>query len=95
MSCRPPVSVEVVSVAVGTPATRASALVPRVMAPLSSKKVTFPVAVEGDTVAVKVTESPYVDAFSLDPRSVVVFPGLTTWLRADAVVLPASSVSPP
>ncbi len=45
-------------------------LEPMVAAP--SLNVTVPVAVEGVTVAVKVTEFPYVDGFKLDDTPVVV-----------------------
>jgi len=44
--------------------------VPRVVVPFL--KVTVPVAVDGDTVAVNVTEEPYVDGFSEDASVVVV-----------------------
>jgi hypothetical protein len=45
--------------------------VPRVVLPV--KKVTVPVAAEGETVAVKVTEAPYVEGFNEDAIVVVVF----------------------
>ena len=54
----------------------------------------MPVAVDGDTVAVKVTESPNVDGFLPDPTPVVVVSGLTTCARV-LELLPSSLMSPP
>ena len=45
--------------------------VPKVIAP--SRNVTVPVAVEGDTVAVKVTDWPDVEGLRLEAALVVVF----------------------
>jgi hypothetical protein len=67
IECDPTVRLDVDSVAL--PTLRVP--LPNEMAP--SKNVTVPVAVEGDTVAVKVTDCPTVDGLRLDPRPVVVF----------------------
>jgi hypothetical protein len=53
-----------------------------------------PVAVEGDTVAVKVTEVPYVEGFSDDASVVVEVSLFTVCVTADEVLL-LSFVSPP
>jgi hypothetical protein len=58
-----------------------------------SWNVTVPVAVEGDIVAVKVTDWPKADGFSEEVRVVVVGAWLMTWLKV-ADVLTASLVSP-
>jgi len=47
-----------------------NAPLPKVIAP--SKKVTVPLAVAGETVAVKVTDCPGVDGLRLDARPIVV-----------------------
>ena len=48
---------------------------------LPSKNVTVPVAVDGETVAVKITVCPNVDGFGLDVRVVVVGVLLTACIR--------------
>ena len=59
--------------------------VPRIVVP--SLKVTVPVAVEGETVAVNVTAAPDVAGFGEDARTVVVGALLTTWLTEDDVLV--------
>ena len=54
--------------------------VPRVVVPL--RKVTVPVAAEGVTVAVKVTEEPYVDGFAEEVRVTVEVALLTVCVNA-------------
>jgi hypothetical protein len=66
--------------------------VPRVVLP--SIKVTVPDAVDGVTVAVKVTEEPYVDGFADEASVTVVFALLTDCVSADEVLV-LSLVSPP
>ena len=66
MGCEPAVSVVVVNVA--TPAASA----PLPMGVPASRKVTVPLAVADDTVAVKVTESPTFEGFNEELRIVVV-----------------------
>ena len=66
MGCEPAVSALVVNVA--TPAASA----PLPMGVPASRKVTVPVAVADDTVAVKVTESPTFEGFNEELRIVVV-----------------------
>jgi hypothetical protein len=66
--------------------------VPRVVVP--SLKVTVPVAAEGDTVAVKVTDVWYVEGFSDDATVVVVLALFTVCVSVDEVLL-LSFVSPP
>jgi hypothetical protein len=66
--------------------------VPSVVLP--SLKVTVPVAVDGVTVAVKVSDAPYVDGFADEVTAVVVFALLTVWVRVDDV-LALSFASPP
>ena len=66
--------------------------VPRVVLP--SLKVTVPVAVDGETVAVNVTEEPYVDGFDDDVTVTVVFTLLTVCVNTDDVLL-LSFASPP
>jgi hypothetical protein len=66
MECAPRVSVEVLNVA----APPDKLLVPRVVAP--SLNVTVPVAVDGVTVAVKVTGLPYADGLADAVTAVVV-----------------------
>jgi hypothetical protein len=56
--------------------------------------VTVPVAVEGVTVAVKVTEVWYVEGFSDDATVVVVFALFTVCVSVEDVLL-LSFVSPP
>ena len=88
MLCGPTARVAVENVAV--PAV--SVPVPSVVAP--SLKVTEPVAVEGDTVAVNVTLAPKAgEAFDVD-RPVVVVACCTATETADDVDV-ASFVSPP
>ena len=66
MLCEPVVKTAVAKVAVPP----LSVPVPKVVAP--SLNVTVPVAVDGVTVAVNVTEAPNVDGFSEDATLVVV-----------------------
>ena len=67
---------------VATPPERVP--LPRVVEP--SLKVTWPDAVEGDTVAVKVTLWPKVDGFAEDARLVVVVAWFTVWVSVDEVL---------
>jgi hypothetical protein len=66
--------------------------VPNVVLP--SMNVTVPVAAEGVTVAVKVTEEPYLDGFEDDATVAVVFTLFTVCVSDDEVLL-LSLVSPP
>jgi hypothetical protein len=66
--------------------------VPRTVAP--SLNVTVPVAVEALTVAVKVTEAPYVDGLRLDVTAVVVTAGFTVWVRGADVDGPKFELPP-
>ncbi len=66
-----------------------SAPVPRVVAP--SLNVTVPVAVDGVTVALKVTELPYVDGFADDDTTLVAVDDRPT-LRLPEPVLPKKLV---
>jgi hypothetical protein len=79
MECGPTASAAVLNVAV--PPDRLP--VPRTVAP--SLNVTVPVAVDGVTVDVKVTEVPYVDGLRLDVTTVVVAAGSTSCARGDDV----------
>jgi hypothetical protein len=65
--------------------------VPRVVLP--SLNVTVPVAVDGVTVAVKVTEEAYVDGFADEASAIVVLTLLTVCVSTDEVLL-LSLVSP-
>jgi hypothetical protein len=68
---------------------------PIVVAP--SRNVTDPVAVDGETEAVKVTNWPYFDGFKLVARLVVVFvllPPFTVW-ETTFEVLALLDASPP
>ena len=65
---------------------------PRVVLP--SLKVTVPVAADGVTVAVKVTEEPYVDGFAEEVRVTVEVALLTVCVSVDDV-LELSLESPP
>jgi hypothetical protein len=58
--------------------------VPSVVVP--SLKVTVPVAVEGETVAVNVTDEPYADGFADEARVIVVFALFTTWVSTAEVL---------
>ena len=66
--------------------------VPSVVLP--SVNVTAPVAVVGATVAVNVTEAPYVDGFADEASETVVFVLFTVWVSTEDVLL-LSFVSPP
>jgi hypothetical protein len=66
--------------------------VPSVVLP--SVNVTAPVAVVGVTVAVNVTDEPYVDGFADEASVTVVFVLFTVCVRV-VDVLPLSFVSPP
>jgi hypothetical protein len=59
---------------------------------LPSKKLTVPVAVDDETVAVKITDCPTTDGFGLEV-SVVAVLGFTTCVSLTEV-LPLSSLSP-
>lgn len=59
--------------------------VPNVVLP--SLNVTVPVALEGVTVAVNVTDEPYADGFDDDDTVVVVFALFTVWVNVDEVLL--------
>src|SRR5580700_9431673 len=65
--------------------------VPRLVAP--SKKVTEPVGLPPVTVAVNMTDWPYMDGLSDEASEVLVVSWLTTWCTMDEVLV-ASSVSP-
>ena len=54
---------------------------------LPSLNVTVPVAAEGETVAVNVTEEPYVDGFADEASVTVVFALFTVWVSTDEVLL--------
>jgi hypothetical protein len=58
--------------------------VPRVVLP--SRNVTVPVAVDGVTVAVKVTEEPYVDGFAEEARVTEEVAVLTVCVSAEDVL---------
>jgi len=77
----PTASVEVLYVAV--PAL--SVPVPSVVLP--SLNVTVPVAAEGETVAVNVTDEPYADGFTDDVSVIVVFALFTVWVSVEDVLL--------
>jgi hypothetical protein len=66
--------------------------VPNVVLP--STNVTVPVAVDGVTVAVKVTEEPYVDGFADEASATVVFALFTVCVSVDDVLV-LSFASPP
>ena len=81
MEWDPPARVEVLKVAL--PLLRVP--VPRVVLP--SLNVTVPVAAEGETVAVNVTEDPYVDGFAEDASVTVVLALFTVWVSVEEVLL--------
>ena len=87
IECEPAVKVVVLKVA----RPLLSVPVPRVVLP--SLKVTVPVAAEGATVAVNVTDVPAVDGFA-DEASATEDACLTVWVNVDEVLL-LSLVSPP
>ena len=66
--------------------------VPSVVLP--SVNVTVPVAAVGATVAVNVTDEPYVDGFADEASVTVVFVLFTVWVSTEDVLL-LSSVFPP
>jgi hypothetical protein len=66
--------------------------VPSVVLP--SLKVTVPVAAEGETVAVNVTDDPYVDGFADEASVSVVLALFTVWVRVEEVLV-LSFASPP
>jgi len=88
IECDPNASVAVLYVA--TPLL--SVPVPSVVLP--SLKVTVPVAVAGETVAVNVTEEPNDDGFADEASEVVVAIWFTVWVSVEDVLL-LSLVSPP
>jgi hypothetical protein len=61
--------------------------------PVSSTNVTVPVATDGVTVAVNVTDEPYVDGFGDEANVTVVLAMFTVWVRIEEV-LPLSFVFP-
>lgn len=73
--------------------------VPKVVAP--SLKVTVPVAADGVTVAVNVTDEPYVDGFADEDSTVEVFVFANAWptkvkqMRMNALVRICSTMKPP
>ena len=88
IECDPVASVEVLNVAF--PAL----IVPVPMVVLPSVNVIVPVAVVGVTVAVNVSEAPYVDGFADEASVTVVFVLFTVWVSTEDVLL-LSFVSPP
>jgi len=88
IDCEPPASVEVLYVALPL----LIVAVPSVVLP--SVNVTVPVAVVGVTVAVNVTDEPYVDGFADEASVTVVFVLFTVCVRVVDVLL-LSFVSPP
>jgi hypothetical protein len=88
IECDPAASVEVAKLA----PPPLSVPVPSVVLP--SLKVTVPVAAEGETVAVKVTEEPNVDGFAEEASATVVLALFTVWVRVDEVLV-LSFASPP
>jgi hypothetical protein len=88
IECDPAVSVDELNVALPL----LSVPVPNVVLP--SLNVTVPVAAEGVTVAVNVTEEPYVDGFAEDVSETVVLALLTVWVSVEEMLL-LSFVSPP
>ena len=81
IECDPTPNVDVTNVALPL----AIVPVPRVVVP--SLNVTVPVAVEGETVAVKVTEEPNVDGFAEEASVTVVFALLTVWVSTEDVLV--------
>ena len=81
MGCDATVNAEVLNVAVPS----LSVSVP-IEVPLSLN-VTVPGAVLGETVAVKVTESPMTEGFSLESSQVVVSVLFTVWVNVEDVLL--------
>ena len=81
MGCDATVNAEVLNVTVPS----LSVPVP-IEVPLSLN-VTVPVAVYGMTVAVKVTESPMTEGFSLESSQVVVSVLFTVWVNVEDVLL--------
>jgi hypothetical protein len=69
-------------------------IVPVPSVALPSMNVTVPVAVVGVTVAVNVTDEPYVDGFVDEASVTVVFVLFTVWVSTEDVLL-LSFVSPP
>jgi hypothetical protein len=59
--------------------------VPNVVLP--SLNVTVPVAIDGETVAVKVTDVPYVDGFRDEVSATVVFALFTVCVNVDEVLV--------
>jgi hypothetical protein len=66
--------------------------VPKVVLPFLN--VTVPVAAEGDSVAVNVTDEPYVEGFAEEVSVTVGVALLTVWVNAEDVLL-LSFASPP
>jgi hypothetical protein len=54
---------------------------------LPSRNVTVPVAVEGVTVAVKVTEEPYDDGFADEVNVTLVLAWFIVWVSTEDVLL--------
>jgi hypothetical protein len=88
IECDPAASVEIPNVAFPL------LIVPVPSVVLPSLKVTVPVAAEGETVAVKVTEEPNVDGFADEASVTVVLALFTVWVRVDEVLV-LSFASPP
>ena len=81
IECDPAASVEMLNVAFPLLIVPVSSVV------LPSLKVTVPVAAEGETVAVKVTEEPNVDGFADEASVTVVLVLFTVCVSADDVLL--------
>jgi hypothetical protein len=81
IECDPTPNVDVTNVALPL----AIVTVPRVVVP--SLNVTVPVAVEGETVAVKVTDEPNVEGFADEAKVTVVFALFSVWVRAEDVLV--------
>ena len=68
----------------------------RVTVPITvepSRKLTVPEAVDGETVAVKVTDAPEADGFSDDVRVVVVTAGFTVCVPNGSGCAPAAQIA--
>jgi len=88
IECDPAASVEMLNVAFPL------LMVPVPSVVLPSLKVTVPVAAEGETVAVKVTEEPNVDGFADEASVTEVLALFTVWVRVEEVLV-LSFASPP
>jgi hypothetical protein len=81
IECAPPVSVEALNVAFPLLIVP----VPSVVVP--SLNVTVPVAADGTTVAVNVTDEPYVDGFAEEANVTVEFALFTVWVNVEDALL--------